>query len=167
MKALAFLALAFLAAAPGSAEFVISRVEVDDLAGQIHIHGVGFGIDVPLVTLEGAPLTVLGNTPTEVLAALPAGTVPGTYLLKMLQTGPMGPFGGREVVTFYAAIGAEGPAGPQGVPGPAGPQGADGPIGPPGPANERTGPCGISRPWPSSQPRDRSSVRASWRSSTR
>jgi collagen triple helix repeat protein/IPT/TIG domain-containing protein len=122
--------------------FVINRVEVDDAAGQVEINGLGFGADEPVVTLEGVPMTVLSHNDTQVVTTLPAGTVPGTYLLRMLQANPNGPFGGRVHTDFHVTVGEEGPQGPQGVPGPVGPQGVPGPTGATGPA----GPIGPQGP---------------------
>jgi len=95
------------------------------------------------VTLEGTPLTVVSNNDTLIVVNLPAGTVPGTYLLRVIQQVAGGPFGGRNAAAFNATVGEmgpvgpqgpAGPAGPQGVPGPQGPQGIPGPVGPAGPA---------------------------------
>ena len=126
-----FAVLAFASvAAPAAADgFVINRVEVDDPAGQIDIFGTGFGADQPVVTLEGIPVVVVSHTATEIVVTMPAGTVPGTYLLTVSQV-PSGPFGGGASSDFYVTVGAEGPQGPQGVPGPAGPTGPQGPPGP-------------------------------------
>jgi collagen triple helix repeat protein/IPT/TIG domain-containing protein len=122
--------------------FVINRVEVDDAAGEVEINGLGFGADEPVVTLEGVPMTVLSHNDTQVVTTLPAGTVPGTYLLRMSQANPSGPFGGRVHTDFHVTVGEEGPQGPQGVPGPVGPQGVPGPTGATGPA----GPIGPQGP---------------------
>jgi len=91
------------------------------------------------VTLEGTPLTVVSNNDTLIVVNLPAGTVPGTYLLRVIQQVAGGPFGGRNAAAFNATVGEMGPVGPQGPAGPAGPQGATGPQGAPGPQ----GPQGI------------------------
>jgi collagen triple helix repeat protein/IPT/TIG domain-containing protein len=125
-----------------AAEIVINRVEVDDGAGLITINGLGFGADVPLVTLEGTPLTVVSNTNSQIVVNLPSGTVPGTYLLRVRQQVLSGPFGGLSTAAFNATIGEVGPAGPQGPAGPAGPQGVTGPQGPDGPQ----GPQGAAGP---------------------
>ena len=120
---------------------VIHRVEVDEAAGQIEISGVEFGSAEPLVTLEGIPVGVVSHDETDIVIALPAGTTPGTYRLKVAKgNGP----GDRDVFEF--TIGPEGPQGPQGVPGPQGPQGETGAQGdpgiqgPPGPAGPQGGP---------------------------
>ena len=84
---------AVAAAAPSATAsvFVINRVEVDDAAGQVEIHGLGFGTDQPIVSLEGTPMVVVSHTDTEIVTTLPAGTVPGTYLLRVVQGTPSGP----------------------------------------------------------------------------
>jgi collagen triple helix repeat protein/IPT/TIG domain-containing protein len=128
------LLLALGVALPAAADdFVINRVEVDDAAGLITINGSGFGTDIPLVTLEGVPVNVVSNNNTQIVVDLPAGTVPGTYLLRVIQQVAGGPFGGRSVATFNATVGEMGPVGPQGPAGPAGPQGVQGVPGPQGP----------------------------------
>ena len=142
-------------AMPAAADdFIINRVEVDDAAGLIEINGLGFGTDVPLVTLEGTPLNVVSNNNTLIVVTLPAGTVPGTYLLRVIQQVAGGPFGGRSMAAFNATVGEMGPVGPQGPAGPAGPQGVTGPQGPqgpqgvPGPQGPQgaTGPAGPAGP---------------------
>jgi hypothetical protein len=136
---------------------VIHRVEVNDAAAQMEIYGNGFGAAEPIVTLEGIPGVVASHTTTEIIVNLPAGTVPGTYLLNVAQSAPTGPFGGRASGAFHVTVGAEGPQGIQGVPGPQGPQGAvgpqglpgsQGPAGPIGPtgATGATGPAGPAGP---------------------
>jgi hypothetical protein len=96
------------------------------------ITGQNFGTSKPVVTLESVPLTVVGFTPTVVTVWLPAGLIPGTYLLELDPNG----HGGKSAL-FDVAIGAIGPKGDRGDPGatgPAGPVGPPGPQGPPGPA---------------------------------
>ena len=129
-------------AAPAAAEApVILRVEVDDPGARMQIFGTGFGAAEPSVTLEGIPLVVVTHTATDIVVGLPlGGNVPGTYLLRVTQGTPTGPFGGRGHDQFNVTIGAEGPQGIQGVPGPPGPQGATGPQGAQGP----TGPVGAT-----------------------
>ena len=63
----------------GSSLLVITSASVDD--GVITIRGGNFGEAAPYVTLAGIPIQVLRSSPTEVLALLPEGTAPGTYLL--------------------------------------------------------------------------------------
>ena len=136
------LVLLLAAALPaGAAEFVINRVQIDEPNGEIEIYGLNFPASAPLVTLEGVPLNVISGNTTQVIAALPAGTVPGTYLLRVVEQAG-GPFGGRGSASFNVTIGAEGPVGPVGPAGPAGPQGVQGIPGPQGPA----GPVGPQGP---------------------
>jgi len=155
-RLLPLLLVALVAALPAAAaELVINRVEVDDAAGLVEIHGLGFGTDIPLVTLEGTPLTVVSNNSTQIVVNLPAGTVPGTYLLRVIQQVGSGPFGGLTSAAFNATIGEEGPAGPQGPAGPAGPQGVPGPQGPDGPLGPQgpQGPAGPTGPMGPEGPR--------------
>ena len=119
-------------ALPAAADFVINRVQIDEPAGEIEIYGLNFPAAAPLVTLEGAPLNVISNNTTQVIATLPPGTAAGTYLLRVIEQAGAGPLGGRSSASFNATIGAEGPVGPVGPAGPAGPQGVPGPQGPPG-----------------------------------
>jgi collagen triple helix repeat protein/IPT/TIG domain-containing protein len=154
----AALAVAGLVLSPATAmaqEFpqsllVIHRVEVDEPAGLMTITGVRFGLEEPLVELEGVPLVVAVHTDTEIVVTLPAGTGPGSYLLTVARIG-----GGRRYrASFEVTVGAEGPQGPpgpqgpQGSNGPQGPPGADGPAGPQGPqgAQGATGPQGQDGP---------------------
>ena len=90
------------------------------------------------VTLAGAPLVVLSAAETQILAQLPPGLAPGSYLLKVSRgTGTV------QNGTFDVAIGGVGPAGPKGPKGdmgdtgPQGLPGATGPEGPRGPQGER------------------------------
>jgi len=89
-----------------------------------------------VVTLSGTPLAILpGATETQVLAQLPPGLAPGTYLLKVSRG-----TGTAQNDAFDLTIGAVGPAGPTGPrgytgdTGPPGLTGATGPAGPTGPA---------------------------------
>jgi len=94
------------------------------------------------VTLGGFPaLSIVTQTPTQVVALLPANvTPPGNYLVtvSLVNVGPRGPVqvGYDEA---WVAVGATGPAGP---PGPTGAAGATGPAGPQGPIG-LTGPQGV------------------------
>jgi len=148
-RLLSVLVLALGVALPAAADdFLINRVEVDDAAGLITIKGLNFGTDVPLVTLEGIPLNVVSNNNNQIVVNLPAGTVPGTYLLRVIQQIANGPFGGRSSASFNATVGEMGPVGPQGPAGPAGPQGVQGPQGAQGPAGPQgpQGPIGPTGP---------------------
>jgi hypothetical protein len=92
----------------------------------------------PSVTLDDLPVSVSSFSRTDVVASVPAGLKPGSYLLTLEP-------GGRDerVAKFDVALGAIGPKGDPGAPGPAGatgptgpqgPQGPQGPAGPPGSA---------------------------------
>ena len=102
-------------ATPGPTRLVIVSARVDVTAGTLTIDGHDFD-DGPLtVTLNGMPLAVMSVTASEIVATLPAGLDPGTYLL----TASVGP-----AVTQFdsfnvtlGAVGPQGPTGPQGPPG--------------------------------------------------
>ena len=155
MLAAAGLAVCLLAPAATTAQpLTIHRAEVDEIAGTITITGSQFGLATPTVTFDGVPVSVVSNTPTEVVINLPAGTTPGTYLVTISQS----PLPGRIYTdSFGVTVGAEGeqgatgpagPSGPQGVvgpSGPSGPQGSSGPQGPSGPTGPQ-GPMGIGTP---------------------
>jgi collagen triple helix repeat protein/IPT/TIG domain-containing protein len=138
---------------PAAAQTVIYRAQVDTAAAQITIFGSGFGTSIPLVTLEGVPVTVISSTATSIVIGIPAGVVPGSYLLAVAPA-PTGPLGGRSYAEFDLTVGAVGPQGPQGIPGQqgppgaVGPQGVPGPTGAPGPAGPQgaTGPQGVPGP---------------------
>jgi hypothetical protein len=111
----------------------------DRSAGRILIQGSNFvsrhEIEV-LVTLAGYRLPIVGTpTATEILAELPAGYPPGTYLLTVARGSSARRRDedrlGRD--EFDLTVGAAGPAGPQGPPGLKGDPGAQGPPGPTGP----------------------------------
>jgi hypothetical protein len=107
--------------------------------GVLTIRGGHFGELAPYVTLAGVPLPVASSSPTEVLALVPEGTAPGTYLLMVARNPFKVPF-----YLFDVTIGAAGPPGEKGEkgePGPQGPAGEPGPQGPPGPQGE-VGPKG-------------------------
>jgi len=96
-----------------------------------------------VVTLDSYPQLVLTTvTNTSVVATLPAGVAPGSYLLMLTRT-DTGPKTDEFWVTL-GAVGPQGPAGPQGIQGPAGATGPIGLTGPQGPvgATGATGPAG-------------------------
>jgi hypothetical protein len=69
-------------------EVTIEVVHVDLAGGTITITGAGF--DNPQdtqVSLGGVALTITSETATSIVAALPAGTSPGSYLLDVIVTG--------------------------------------------------------------------------------
>ena len=105
-----------------SADFTITPA-------QLTISGSNFGTTTPIVALDGITLSLLSHTDTRIVAILPAGSIPGSYILTVTNPNAAQPG------AFIATIGAEGPLGPAG---PAGPAGATGPAGSPG----NTGPIG-------------------------
>ena len=102
--------------------------------GSILIKGANLGKGT--VELNGKPVNVLSSDDQQIVAQMPAGIEPGTYLLKVTWGS-----GSKDTVSSYLTIGAMGPMGPQGPAGPAGPQGIQGPAGPQG-ATGAAGPQG-------------------------
>ncbi len=91
-SALFLLALALLVSAgaaraqsSSSGQLEVTQTEVNNSTNQITITGVNFGTSLPSVTLAGAPLNVVSSTPTQIVADLPSGIQPGTYLLKVAR----------------------------------------------------------------------------------
>lgn len=105
----------------------ITSAVADFQTNQISIVGVNFGTVSPYVTLDGLVATVVTFTPTTILADLPSGIAPGSYVLSVKNKSD------NLVATFDATIGNAGPQGPQGAQGPQGQTGATGPQGPQGP----------------------------------
>lgn len=87
----------------------------------------------PVVTLGSTALTVQSASDTQILAALPAGITPGTYLLTVSR-GPSTTDNWSTDVTLgdVGPRGPKGPTGDKGPDGPPGPPGLQGPVGPPG-----------------------------------
>jgi hypothetical protein len=143
-RLLSFLAL-FMAAAPAFAgeDPVILSAEVDAAQKNLFIAGARLGTHTPGVTLGSRTLTVLSYSPTEVVAALPAGLAPGNYRVVLSVRDRSGRLTDdrdepRSATAWVAVAiaGASGPPGPAGETGPrgaTGPQGPAGPIGPAGP----------------------------------
>ena len=122
---------ALLVIAPAvAASPVIGDVVVNPTATDITVTGVNFGTATPLVSIGNYPaqLAIMAHSATQVVAALPNGIPPGSYLLSV--TAP-GKGGGTD--EFWLTIGAAGPQGPAGQQGFAGPQGPQGPQGAQGP----------------------------------
>ena len=87
-SALCALALTVILArtyADSSHQVVVDRTVIDYALNQITIVGTNFGSGTPSVSLQGAPLTVQSFNPTTgtIVAALPAGLSPGSYLLSV------------------------------------------------------------------------------------
>ena len=180
----ASIGLLLAAAVPGTAEEkdhrrpVILSVSADPQLVVLTIGGQNFGDLPPIVTLDSVPLVVTGATPTQVLASLPPGLLPGSYRLTLARGTRRGddrndqpaPTNDRndqpspkEVAVFDVTLGAVGPmgpkgdkgdtgnVGPQGLPGPAGAKGDPGPTGAQGPAGPQ-GPPGPQGPAGSAPP---------------
>ena len=116
----------------------------------LRIEGFEFGAGKPLVTLGGVNVVVEASTATRVDALVPAGMVPGSYLLTLTAAKANKADDGSDASRydeFWVTIGAVGPAGAKGdrgadgVPGPVGATGLAGPSGPQGPQGAQ-GPAG-------------------------
>ncbi len=114
---------------------IIHRATVDSTTNQITVEGVNFG-DTSILEIEGIILTLVSHTPTHLVAQLPEGLPPASYLLKVIASSNPD---SKKKVLFEVAIGA---VGPQGATGAQGLQGATGPTGPQG----QTGATGASGP---------------------
>jgi hypothetical protein len=137
---------------------------VDHGANTVTISGTGFiGINGtgPTVTLGLHRLVIQSATMDTIVAQLPAGIAPGSYLVTVKTgsgsnrydesvvavgvQGPAGPEGPQGATGAQGPAGAPGPQGPAGAIGPQGPAGAIGPQGPAGPAGP-AGPQGATGP---------------------
>ena len=90
--------------------------------------GTGFGTDLPTVTIDNLPATVLSFSNTVVIVQIPSvvGDVPGSYSVVLTRAVDQCP----SAATFEVTIGSIGPQGPAGTAGgPPGPQGPTGPTG--------------------------------------
>lgn len=123
----------------------VTSVRVDVAGRRLTVSGQSLGPDRRLrLTLAGSLLKVLSASPTEIVAALPPGLTPGTYVLSI---GGRGPDKDWVVDVAVSSAGSPGPPGPKGEKGDKGDPGATGPGGPEGPRGERgdvgpTGPAG-------------------------
>ncbi len=104
----------------------ITNADAD--SAHLFVKGANLGTANGVVMLGSQKLTVSSWSPTDVVAVLPSGVVPASYLLTVTTSI------GLPTVFFVTigAIGPPGPAGPKGDTGPIGPQGVAGPIGPQG-----------------------------------
>ncbi|MBV9265545.1 MAG: collagen-like protein [Acidobacteriaceae bacterium] len=131
----------------------ITNVDVNYAANTLTITGsnlLGFyGTGVFSVSLPDANLTVQSDSPSQLVAAFPAGQpassfAPGDYLLTVrfkTKSGAADSAADHEG-KFTVTLGAVGPQGPIGAAGPAGPIGPVGPVG----ATGLTGPAGATGP---------------------
>lgn len=120
-------------------QLLVTSAAVDYGVGKLYVNGANFGSGIPAVKLNGTAVQVLTATPTSIIAIIPPGIAPGSYLLTV-QSGN----GATEFDAFNVTIGTAGPQGPAGATGatgPAGPAGPAGATGPQGPAGA-TGPAG-------------------------
>jgi hypothetical protein len=114
----AIIAAVFAAAPPivqaAPATPAISDASADLTAGptgQITINGINFGAAAPIVMIGSYPaLVVLSGSSSSVVAALPAGIPPGSYLLSLTVAG-----NGGKTDEFWVTLGAQGPQGPPGA----------------------------------------------------
>jgi uncharacterized repeat protein (TIGR02543 family) len=124
----------------------LHNARLDLASGNVTIEGTFLGV-TPVVTLNGAPVTVVAKTDSLLTVAAPSLTA-GSYRLVVTDAavsslqdsfewtvGAVGPKGDKGDT---GAIGPAGPIGPQGPIGLTGPQGEAGPLGPMG----LTGPKG-------------------------
>jgi trimeric autotransporter adhesin len=131
--------ICFVAPAYGQTPTVVSTT-INYTTKQIAIVGANLlpSSGSPVVHLDGALLTLVSSSSTEIVAALPAGLTAGSFRLTVSNgTSTTGVFDAT-----YGAVGPQGATGPAGPAGPAGPQGATGAAGPQGPA----GPAGPQGP---------------------
>ena len=109
----------------------IPLIDSADVVGNdVFISGHSFGTSrAPIVVLGGTTLTVASYAPTSVVATLPAGTKPASYVLALESFGLNGPLLPAAIVLTVGAVGPQGPAGatgPSGAPGLPGAPGAPG-----------------------------------------
>ena len=119
-------------AQPPGGHLNITEVEVDDPNTPMSITIMGedldFGGELD-VTLGGyASLIIISATDTTIVATLPAGIMPGDYLLTVSRG--EGQSQNDEYDLTIGAVGPQGPAGADGADGPAGADGTDGATGP-------------------------------------
>jgi hypothetical protein len=132
-----------------SPQLVVQRAEADLAAETLLVEGQNLlsrqDSEVSL-TLAGMPLAILSATDVQVLAQLPTGLAPGTYLLKVSRGS--GSVRNDVFDVTVGAVGPEGPLGPEGPRGPEGRRGEPGPQGPTGPngLNGAAGPTGATGP---------------------
>ena len=139
-----------LSTAAIAADPVILEARADAAGVSITITGTDLDDGTPRLTLGGivTPLVVTSASETRIVALLPPGLTPGSYLLSLSLSrgrGGGGGGGGGRGDEFWLTLGTAGPAGPvgaTGATGSAGPMGPAGPVGAAGPAGPR-GPGGV------------------------
>jgi len=113
--------------APAS-QVIITAAAADPALTTLFLSGDNFDADAA-VYLSGVPLgsVVVGSGGATLTASLPAGVLPGSYRVFVVQGN-----GKTQNATFDVTLGSTGAEGPAGPPGPPGPQGERGPQGPMG-----------------------------------
>lgn len=111
-----------------ASQVIITAAAADPALTTLFLSGDNFDADAA-VYLSGVPLenVVAGSAGATLTASLPAGVLPGSYRVFVIQ-GKGKPQNATFDVTL-GSTGAEGPAGPPGPPGPPGERGPQGPMG--------------------------------------
>ena len=118
------------AIAAGKDDVEITSAQINPANNRITINGQNFGNN-PTVLMNGAVLTQVSHTQTQIVAQLPPLT-PGTYLLIVIdKLKKKIDEKDKDVATFDVTIGV-GPQGPKGEKGDKGDTGLQGPLGPQG-----------------------------------
>jgi hypothetical protein len=107
----------------GPPQPTIHKATANLTTNQLTIDGANLGT-APTAVLQTTTLAIVSATGSQVVATLPPGVAPGSYLLAVTN-------GGR-TAEFSVTTGAVGPTGPTGLQGPAGATGAQGSPGPQG-----------------------------------
>lgn len=112
------------AAAEILAPVIIGSASPNLADGTLIITGSNFGTGLPRVVLNSTVLEVLTFAPTEIVARVPAGLQPASYLLTVYRGSNYVMFG--MFIVSIGDIGPQGPKGEKGDPGQAGLPGAPG-----------------------------------------
>jgi len=131
---------------------VVNSGTINYQTSRLTLTGSGFEPTkvAPTVQSNGVALSVVSASDSQIVTAIPAGAIPGSFAVTVTAAG-----GASTVFDMtYGAVGPQGPVGPQGATGPAGAAGAPGPkgvqgaVGPQGPAGVQgpTGPTGPTGP---------------------
>jgi hypothetical protein len=110
----------------------VNNTTINYGTNQITINGSSFLVlqKKPTVVFNTTTVAIASYTNTQIVATLPANTLPGSYGIVVANgIGELFPF-----VVTYGATGPQGPIGPAGPQGVTGSQGVPGPAGPTGPA---------------------------------
>src|ERR1044072_7088718 len=94
---------------PSASQLLIKRAQANAALTQLTISGENFGKAAPAVAFEGSPLALVSHTQTQLVATLPAGVQPGSYLLNVSRG--QAP---TESDSFDVTLGAVGPKGEKG-----------------------------------------------------